>query len=125
MTEKLRQKSGPKRLQTRRHLSKQINLSFFQNGGKIASSSNDGTIRLWDAESATCVGISPKIGSETRGVSFSGDGDRIVSGSVDGIVRIWNARLQTESKRKIYGHFLSGDCRCDQSRWDAGVFRIG
>ncbi len=70
----------------------------------IASGSDDGTIRLWDVESATCAGVSPKIGSWIWSVSFTGDGDKIVSGSYDGIVRIWNARLQTESKDQIHGH---------------------
>ncbi len=99
-------------------------VAFSPNGKNIASSSGDGTIRLWDVKSSTCVRISSEIDSGIHSVLFTGDGDRVVSGSDDGIGRIWNARLQTESKGEIPWAFWLGECRCDQSRWDAGVFRI-
>ncbi len=86
------------------HASWVTSVAFSPNGQTIVSGSHDGTIRLWDVESATCVGVSPKISSPISSVSFTGDGNRIVSGSPDGVVRIWNARLQTKSKRNFYGH---------------------
>ncbi len=84
------------------HSSSVRSVAFSLNSKKIASGSDDYTIRLLDAESATLVGISREIGSSIRSVSFIGDGDRIVSGSEDGIDRIWNARLQTESKEQFH-----------------------
>jgi len=58
----------------------------------IASGSDDGTVRLWDAKSGAAIGA-PLKGHEdwVRSVAFSPDGRLIASGSGDGTVRRWVA----------------------------------
>jgi WD40 repeat protein len=60
-------------------------------GQEIASSSRDGTVRLWNsgptAEVASFVGHLEPV----EAAAFSPDGQRIASGSDDGVVIIWDA----------------------------------
>ena len=59
---------------------------------RIASGSEDGTIRVWDANSGTCV-VGPMLGhgENVCSVAFSSDGTRIASGSHDKTIRVWDA----------------------------------
>ncbi|KAL5522315.1 hypothetical protein ACEPAF_2172 [Sanghuangporus sanghuang] len=59
---------------------------------RIASGREDGTIRIWDAQTGTPIG-SPKKGHESfvRAVAYSPDGTKLMSGSDDGVLRIWDA----------------------------------
>jgi WD40 repeat protein len=65
--------------------------SWSPDGTKIASVSDDQTLRLWDAESGDCLQIMKGHTAEVTSVSWSPDGTRIVSGSADKTLRIWNA----------------------------------
>ncbi|KAG2051450.1 WD40 repeat-like protein, partial [Suillus hirtellus] len=69
-------------------------VSFSPNGTRIVSSSDDRTIRLWDAVMGKPIG-QPLRGhtSWVTSVSFSPDGTRIISGSSDGTVRVWYAAI--------------------------------
>lgn len=60
-------------------------------GSRIATASDDGTIRLWDATHGLEM---LSLTGHKRGVTclgFSPDGKRIVSGDLDGVMRIWDA----------------------------------
>ncbi|KAG1816880.1 quinon protein alcohol dehydrogenase-like superfamily [Suillus subaureus] len=59
---------------------------------RILTSSQDGSIRVWDLESGTQVGGSWKDeGSGViRTISLSPDGTTVASGSADGAVRLWD-----------------------------------
>ncbi|OCB91049.1 WD40 repeat-like protein [Sanghuangporus baumii] len=59
---------------------------------RIASGREDGTIRIWDAQTGTPIG-SPKKGHKSfvRAVAYSPDGTKLMSGSDDGVLRIWDA----------------------------------
>ncbi|KAL5500834.1 hypothetical protein ACEPAH_9221 [Sanghuangporus vaninii] len=58
---------------------------------RIASGREDGTIRIWDAETGTPIG-SPKKGHESfvRAIAYSPDSTKLISGSDDGVLRIWD-----------------------------------
>jgi WD40 repeat protein len=67
-------------------------VAFSPDGRRIVSSSNDTTLRLWDADTGKPIGA-PLTGHTDKifGVAFSPDGHRLVSGSVDGSLRLWDA----------------------------------
>ncbi|KAL5480181.1 hypothetical protein ACEPAI_1451 [Sanghuangporus weigelae] len=62
------------------------------NRKRIASGREDGTIRIWDAQTGSPIG-NPKKGHESfvRAVAYSPDGTKLMSGSDDGVLRIWDA----------------------------------
>ena len=61
-------------------------------GARIASASDDQTVKLWDAatgqETLTLKGHTGQVWS----VAFSPDGTRIASASYDQTVKLWDAR---------------------------------
>ncbi|QRV93345.1 hypothetical protein RhiJN_21363 [Ceratobasidium sp. AG-Ba] len=80
-------------------------------GRKIATGSDDGAVRLWDAE--TGASVLESIQAHSRwvwSVAFSPDGRLIVSGSADATVRVWDTETGTEVLDPLEGH--SGSVRC-------------
>ncbi|KIO04624.1 hypothetical protein M404DRAFT_544679 [Pisolithus tinctorius Marx 270] len=74
-------------------------------GKRIASGSNDKTVRIWDAESGGQIG-GPLQGHAggVQSVGFSPDGKKIVSGSHDKTVRIWDAEKGVQIGEPLQGH---------------------
>jgi hypothetical protein len=71
---------------------KRINcLTFSPDGRRLASGSEDKTVRVWDAESLRVVASMPDHEDSVMSVVFSSDGKRVASGSKDKLVRVWNA----------------------------------
>ena len=57
----------------------------------IASGSDDGTIRLWNASDGRHLRMLEGHTDWVRSVTFSTDGRTIASGSYDKTIRLWNA----------------------------------
>ena len=63
---------------------------------KLASSSSDKTVRLWDAKTGKSIVTLKGHDGYVESVAFSPDGKLLASGSRDGIVRLWDAKSGKE-----------------------------
>jgi len=71
----------------------------------VASASDDGTIRIWNAVSGqSAVQLLPVHTSKLNSVAVSWDGGFILSGSDDMSVRVWNACTGEETVPPLLGH---------------------
>jgi WD40 repeat protein len=66
-------------------------IAFSLNGRRIATASDDRTVKLWDAETGLEVLTLRGHVASAVCVAFSPDGRRLVSGSIDHTARIWDA----------------------------------
>ena len=64
-------------------------VSFSQDGTKVASGSDDKTVKLWDVTSGKLQRIFEGHSDGVNGVSFSPDGTKIASASFDKSVKLW------------------------------------
>jgi len=114
-------------------------IRYSPDGYRIATGSNDKTIRIWDTETGAVVG-NPLVGhiGYVKDVAYSPDGRRIISGSNDKTIRIWDADTGAPVGKPLEGHtgrvecvayspdgwrFISGGGAGDRSIrvWDAGT----
>ena len=77
-------------------------VAFSPNGRTIASSSDDQTVRLWDAGSGHQLRVLKGHMGRVSSVAFSPDGRTIASASGDGTVRLWDAGSGRELR--VFGH---------------------
>ena len=82
-----------------------LSVAISPNDDYIASSSIDGTIKLWNMRMGWQVG-EPFEGHKDiiNSISFSPDGNRIVSASSDRTIRIWDIQTGKQIGNPIKGH---------------------
>ncbi|KAL3588056.1 hypothetical protein FPOAC2_13955 [Fusarium poae] len=103
---------------------------FSHDSKKVASGSDDETIRIWNAETGECERELKGHSSYISSVVFSHDSKKVASGSDDETIRIWNAETG-ECERELKGHIsnvnsvvFSHDLKKVASSYDDGTIRI-
>ncbi|TEY29165.1 hypothetical protein BOTCAL_0965g00010 [Botryotinia calthae] len=85
------------------HSSSVNSVAFSADGSKVASGSDDDTIRLWDAVTGEPFQKLEGHSSSVISVAFSPDGSKVASGSDDDTIRLWDA-VTGEPFQKLKGH---------------------
>ncbi len=73
--------------------------AFRPDGEQLATSSNDGTVRLWDPAVGQCQRVLRGHGRRITSVRFSADGSMLATSGNDGVVRVWEARTGPTAAR--------------------------
>ncbi len=87
----------------RKHTAAVLNVAWSPDGKKIASSSADKTVHIWNATSKNPALIYRNHSKAVTAVGWSPDGSRLASGSRDTTVQVWN--VQTGRKHMTFRGF--------------------
>ncbi|KAH9209097.1 beta transducin-like protein HET-E2C40 [Leptodontidium sp. 2 PMI_412] len=72
------------------HRSYVFSVTFSHDSTRLASASNDHTIRIWNSSSGDCLQTLEGHRSDVFSVTFSHDSTRLASASKDTIIKIWD-----------------------------------
>ncbi len=87
------------------HLGAVHSVAFSSDGKRLASASDDGSVRVWDVATSRAIGA-PLMSHDDKiwSVTFSPDGRRLATGSEDQSVRLWDAETGQQIGVPLPGH---------------------
>jgi hypothetical protein len=91
------------RLRLEGHEDRVTSVAFSPDGQRLATGSDDGTARVWDAATGAEVLRLEGLEGQFTSVAFSPDGQRLAIGSGDSTARVWDFATGTEVLR-LEGH---------------------
>ena len=108
----------------RGHWESVASAAFGPDGARVATASNDGTVRLWSTASGKEIMVLRGHQGGVGSVAFSSDGTRIVTASNDRTARLWDA-LTGRELVVFRGHTeMLRLCR-NQCGWQTNCDRVG
>ena len=78
-------------------------LAFSPCGKKLASASDDRSVRLWSVASGMCLRVLQGHTNKVRGVAFFPNGKQLVSCSGDRTVRVWTVCPWSDHNHHLFG----------------------
>src|SRR5271156_6138726 len=78
-------------------------VAFSHDSARLATASNDKTVKIWDASSGECLQTLDGHSSRVWSVAFSNDSARLAAASDDNTVKIWDAS-SGECLQTLEGH---------------------
>ena len=100
------------------HMDYVRSVAFAKDGNRVASGSDDGTVRIWNmttGEAEARLSHSDSV----KSVAFSWDGNQVVFGSRDQSVWIWNVMT-----KEVEGPYETCDVCCILSGWQLSCLWI-
>jgi len=85
------------------HSNRVISVAFSHDSARLASASDDSTVKIWDASSGECLQTLKGHSNWVNSVAFSHDSARLASASHDRTVKIWDAS-SGECLQTLKGH---------------------
>jgi len=104
-------------------------VAFDPAGELLATATEGGTVRFWDAREGTVRGVlnNQKYKSPVRSIAFNHDGSRLATASDDGFVRLWDVKTKLETDMD-FKHPFSVRCvafSSDGSKLASGMLNGG